>query len=78
MPRTYCECKNISNKLIELGFELKGVPGFFLDKRNEWTMICKEGFLIPIRNLENRIVFLQIRLTKKEGKRRYIFIIKQI
>lgn len=74
MPRTYCECKNISNKLIELGFELKGVPGFFLDKRNEWTMICKEGFLIPIRDLENRIVSLQIRLTKKEGKLRYIYL----
>lgn len=73
MPSTYCESKKIAQMIMK-EFDLRGVPGFFLNNKNEWTMISKDGFLIPVRDLDGRIVSLQIRLSKKEGKLRYKYL----
>lgn len=39
----------------------QGLPGFYLDKYNNWTMVRHQGFLIPYRDLHNQIVGFQIR-----------------
>lgn len=49
--------------LIEKGFELKGIPGFYQDKHFRWTFQSHNGFFIPIVN-NGRIVALRIHLDK--------------
>lgn len=58
--------KNVLGKLFdnpafkEKSFK-QGIPGFYLDKYNNWTMVHHHGILIPYRDLHNQIVGFQIR-----------------
>jgi len=54
---------SICKKLIEAGYELKGVPGFFI-KDGRWTCYGVPGYLIPVRDSRNRIQGLQVRLDE--------------
>ncbi|MEG0296746.1 MAG: DUF3854 domain-containing protein [Clostridium sp.] len=71
IPYNFKDRNVICEKLIKEGFTLEGVPGFFTDKYGKWSFAGKTGYLIPIRNLNNEIISLQIRLDHKEGKLRY-------
>ena len=54
----------ICRKLIEKGFDLEGVPGFFIDKKFRWNFKSHEGIFIPI--FQNcKLVALRIHLDKK-------------
>ena len=68
--------KLIVEGLLLAGSYLKGVPGFFIDKNNRWTIKYQQrGILIPVRDLQGNIQGLQIRLDKAEhssGKFRWI------
>ncbi|MCC0648390.1 DUF3854 domain-containing protein [Clostridioides sp. ZZV15-6598] len=75
----YTKRISVCKKLIELGFELKGIPGFYTDKYNNWSFISRKGILIPMKNFEGKIISLQIRmddeelLSNKNFKSRYIY-----
>lgn len=51
------------------GEQLNGVPGFYKDDSQRWKMPHCDGFFIPVRDSENRVVGAQIRhdgnVTKK-------------
>ena len=53
----------ICDKLSLSGCQLRGVPGFFLNKENAWTIkFVNRGILIPVRDLNHRVIGLQVRL----------------
>lgn len=61
------EKTTICNLLMQNGCILSGVPGFYKDEENRWTMMCAgSGFLIPQRNGKGQIQSLQIRQDKSE------------
>lgn len=67
-------CKAITEKLIEAGTEVKGVPGFYQDKDGAWTFIrAKRGILIPMRDLQGRIQGLHLRLDKPIEDRKFLW-----
>lgn len=65
-----------AKKLIAKGFDLEGIPGFFkLSDTDEWSIYSPDpGFLVPYRNEEGYITFMEIRLnnaiTDSKGKER--------
>ena len=62
-------------KLIDKGFELKGVPGFFRAPNKHggyyWTYKIKPGFIIPIEDKTRKIQALQVRLDKPDSRGKY-------
>jgi len=59
------------------GYSLQGIPGFY-EKDGQWLFMTVPGFLIPIRDKENRIQGLQIRvdnaiLKQKPNLSKYIW-----
>ena len=60
---------NIAQKLIELGMDLSGVPGFYTIK-GKWFMVYHPGMLVPVIDENGLVVCLQIRTD--EGDLRYI------
>ncbi len=68
---------NISSILIERGCVLKDVPGFYIDKKGDWTLNLSEkceGIIIPIMSLSNLIQGFQIRLDKPFKNTKYIWL----
>ena len=61
-------CRTLMKK-----YNLKGVPGFFVDSYNNWNFVSCEGFLIPIKDIHGFIISLQIRRDTPIKKRRYIY-----
>lgn len=52
----------IAKQLVNDGYDLAGVPGFFRCSDDSWTFIQEQrGILIPVRDIEGRIQGLQIR-----------------
>lgn len=48
--------KTIAKSLIYQGADLIGVPGFYKDEKETWTMVGQgSGFFIPVRSLEGKI-----------------------
>jgi hypothetical protein len=43
------------------GEQLQGVPGFFRDSNQRWKMPRYEGFFVPVRDVQGRIIGMQIR-----------------
>ena len=54
----------ICDRLIELGYDLRGVPGFFQNEKFKWTFKSHNGFFIPVRN-NLKIEALRIHLDNK-------------
>lgn len=52
---------NICKKLLELGYELKGIPGFYQNSQFKWTFQSHKGFFIPAK-YNMKIVGLRIHL----------------
>ena len=64
IPENEDEKFNICKKLIEDGYELKGIPGFHQNKNFKWTFKSHPGIFIPIRN-NGKINSLRIHLDKE-------------
>jgi hypothetical protein len=61
--------------LVEQGYTVQGVPGFYYDKKNEkWAMQMKcSGIVIPITTVEGMTAGAQIRLDKPFGGCKYFW-----
>lgn len=58
-------CRSITERLMERGCTVQGVPGFYVNDKGHWTMKFyprTAGFLIPVRGIDGMIHGLQIRL----------------
>lgn len=58
-----------AKRLLEKGFKLDGIPGFFQAEakgRTFWTFTAKEGMFIPVSDRDGFIIKLRIRLDKPE------------
>lgn len=64
--REMCEFYNIQ------GDELAGVPGFYINDYDAWTLAGAEGLLIPVRDGKGRIQSIQIRPDRPRGKNKYL------
>lgn len=58
----------ICQKLINMGCDLKYVPGFGKNQKDKWTMYGPGGIVFPVYDFEDRIVQLRIRCkhTKRD------------
>ncbi len=57
-------CRPLTEKLLQKGYQLEGVPGFY-QKDGHWTVLFASrmaGILIPCRDMERNICACQIRL----------------
>ena len=64
--------RQLCKKLLQKGCVLEGVPGFFKDKQDNWTLnVFGTGIFIPFRNALGQIQFMQIRTDnpKEDGQR---------
>lgn len=56
----------LAKALVDEGYDLFGVPGFYRDENGRWTMaIYLRGIMIPCRDRLGRIQSIHIRLDKK-------------
>lgn len=54
--------EDLCRRLISKGCELKGVPGFYKNSKDEWTFVrITQGIIIPQININNLIEGFQIR-----------------
>jgi len=54
--------KALAKRLLAAGYDLDGVPGFFMDNKGQWSFISnKRGILVPVRDIQGRIQGMQIR-----------------
>lgn len=61
----------IASSLLFKGCNLKGVPGFYQDDQDNWTLVSYgNGILIPVKNAKGQILAFQIRLDS--GKPKYL------
>ena len=64
--------KQLCKKLLQKGCILEGVPGFFKDKKGNWTLnVFGTGFFVAFRNGKGQIQYMQIRTDnpKEDGQR---------
>ena len=61
---------SICKKLINAGYVLEGVPGFY-QKDGRWTFFGIPGFFIPVRDSMGRIQGLQVRLDEPGNGGKY-------
>lgn len=65
--------RQLANSLIKQGHDLSGIPGFYIDENNNWTLNFQSdspGILIPNININNEIFMLEKRLdTPYKGVR---------
>jgi len=64
--------REICKELIEEGYTLEGVPGFYVNKDGQWDFVYYKGFLIPVKDSKGRIQGLQIRLDDT-NQRKYMW-----
>ena len=58
-------CQSLTERLIRQGCAVKGVPGFYIDDEEEWTVKFGKrtaGIIIPVRGIDGLIRGAQIRL----------------
>ena len=75
LPDNLNKSETICRKLLNEGYSLKGIPGFYQKEEGEriyWTFIDYAGFLIPVKDTEGRIQGFQIRLDD-ENQRKYVW-----
>lgn len=63
----------LCRRLLKEGFELSGVPGFY-PCGSEWTLAGAPGLLIPVRDHEEHISGLQIRVDAPRDGARYLWL----
>ena len=80
-PVNKSEHIRIIKTLLNEGYALKGVPGFFVNDYGHWDYNLKpsfEGMLIPYISLENKLIGFQVRLNKPLEERRNDGTVKQL
>ena len=63
-PPSY-QCRAIAEQLIKHGYTIEGVPGFYMDDKDCWTVrffTKTAGIIIPMRDVSGKICGLQTRL----------------
>ena len=69
--------KGIVKKLLSMGYDLEGVPGFYVENK-EWNLAIndyKQGYLCPCFDGEkNLIVGFQIRLDSPQKGQKYVWL----
>ena len=68
--------RKLTERLIEAGCTVEGVPGFYQEEDGAWSIRFKRkcsGFLIPVRTIEGYIVGMQIRLDYPFDHTKYIW-----
>lgn len=69
--------RKLTERLIEAGCTVEGVPGFYQEEDGSWSLRFKRkcnGFLIPVRTVEGYIVGMQIRLDHPFDHTKYIWL----
>lgn len=70
------DAKRIARVLLNRGFSLKGVPGFFIDRNGDWEAAfypANAGYLCPVFSFNGKMEGFQIRLDNPHQKRKYIW-----
>lgn len=68
---------SIARRLIKSGRNLKGVPGFFVNRNGDWEIAFykkNSGYLCPVWSFDGRLTAFQIRLDIPYQKRKYIWL----
>ena len=68
--------RKIAEALQEKGCILEGVPGFYRDTEEHWTMNFKtknSGFLVPVESMDGKIQAFQIRLDHPRENNKYLW-----
>lgn len=65
--------EGICRKLLAAGCTLEGVPGFFKNRRGEWELSGRPGYLCPSYQM-GYIIGLQIRVDKPLNGRKYTWV----
>lgn len=61
--------------LIEQGFSLKGVPGFFINEKGHWDFKCAAGYFCPAWDGEfNQLVGFQVRADNPIKGAKYVWV----
>ena len=66
----------IAETLQESGCVLEGVPGFYRDTEERWTLNFKtknSGFLVPVESMDGKIQACQIRLDHPRDNNKYLW-----
>lgn len=66
----------IAEMLQESGCVLEGVPGFYRDTEERWTLNFKtknSGFLVPVESMDGKIQACQIRLDHPRDNNKYLW-----
>lgn len=71
-------CRPLTERLVKKGCTVQGVPGFYLDDRDKWSVkftTRTEGIMVPVKSIAGLLQSIQIRLdrpfqdqAKKGGK----------
>ena len=68
--------RKIAEALQERGCVLEGVPGFYRDTEERWTLNFKtknSGFLVPVESMDGKIQACQIRLDHPRDNNKYLW-----
>lgn len=64
--------RRLASELMKAGYSLEGVPGFYLDERDRWTLYTwRSGIIMPERDSTGRILGLQVRKDQVEKHKCY-------
>lgn len=64
--------RRLAAELLKRGCTLEGVPGFYLDERERWTLYTwRSGIIMPERDSAGRILGLQVRKDQAEKHKCY-------
>ena len=70
------DAKAICRCLLSEGCTLRGVPGFYLDDKRDWTINLYKGnagYFCPVFNTKQELVGFQIRVDKPKDGTKYIW-----
>lgn len=68
---------SIARRLIRSGCNLKGVPGFFVNRNHDWEIAFyrkNSGYLCPVWSFDGLLTAFQIRLDIPYQKRKYVWL----
>lgn len=69
--------KRLTQRLLDAGCIVEGVPGFYQDQDGQWTVHFSKktaGYLVPYRDEDGRIQGMQIRLNQPFDGCKYIWV----
>ena len=67
----------MAKKLIDKGYNLKGVPGFYIHNDGYWTFSTGPGLIFPSISPQRQIQGFQVRLDKQKRGSKYVWFSSQ-